>query len=364
MTFLTLYVLFTSGPDVLVVISAARRRGAGRGDLRRAERADGAARVRPFARGGRGRWPPARRARACVTRPSPAPDGSARAEAAPVRTPVAQELLGTGTAPSPLAVRLDDPIDVVRTTFRKPPRAGLLFDVGTGQVLWRRNPTRRLPIASLTKMMTALLVTERLPAALEGPDHQAGAALPGLGRRAAAEGQARSACATMLHGLLLPSGNDAARALAIGVAGTIPRFVAEMNAHAAALGLRVHALHVAGRLRGPRQPLLRGGPRRARPRRAARPPAGDDRPPPRRRAAVPDQGRQALPLQQQPAAAPGATRASPASRPATRTRPGCASSPPPAAGRSTSASSCCTRPNWDLQARRLLDAGFRAALAR
>src|SRR5690349_24318200 len=47
--------------------------------------------------------------------------------------------------------------------FHRPPRAGLLFDLDTGRVLWRRNPTRVLPIASLTKMMTALLVVAGEP---------------------------------------------------------------------------------------------------------------------------------------------------------------------------------------------------------
>src|SRR5690348_9909131 len=40
-------------------------------------------------------------------------------------------------------------------------RSGLLFDVNSGRVLWQRDPTRPLPIASLTKMMTALVVSAR-----------------------------------------------------------------------------------------------------------------------------------------------------------------------------------------------------------
>src|SRR5262249_20157146 len=49
------------------------------------------------------------------------------------------------------------------------------------------------------------------------------------GRRAQAE--------TLLYGLLLPSGNDAAIALAQHIGGTVPRFVRTMNARAAELGL-------------------------------------------------------------------------------------------------------------------------------
>jgi D-alanyl-D-alanine carboxypeptidase len=52
-------------------------------------------------------------------------------------------------------------VEVLR--FKQEPRSGLLFDLDTGRVLWRRDPTRVLPIASLTKMMTALVVTDRVP---------------------------------------------------------------------------------------------------------------------------------------------------------------------------------------------------------
>src|SRR5437763_12586828 len=45
----------------------------------------------------------------------------------------------------------------VDVSFKAPPRGGLLFDVKTGEVLWRRHPLTPVPIASLAKMMTALL---------------------------------------------------------------------------------------------------------------------------------------------------------------------------------------------------------------
>ena len=41
----------------------------------------------------------------------------------------------------------------------------------------------------------------------------------------------------LLYGLILRSGNDAAHTLAVAAAGSQARFVAEMNRHAAALGL-------------------------------------------------------------------------------------------------------------------------------
>jgi len=124
----------------------------------------------------------------------------------------------------------------VQIPFHDPPRAGLLFNLTTGQVLWQRNADARVPIASLTKLMTALITVESAPAgapvlvtkeAVNADGSKVGV-LP-LGRHVRLE--------SMLYGLLLPSGNDAAVALAQHVAGSVTRFVARMNQEAATLGL-------------------------------------------------------------------------------------------------------------------------------
>ena len=144
---------------------------------------------------------------------------------------------GQGTAPSPLAVRLDDPVDTVRMEFKHPPRAGLMFDLDTGRVLWRRKPSRVLPIASLTKMMTALLVAERIPRGARVPITRETLRYTGSGVGLFKRGK-RIRVETMLHGLLLPSGNDAAIALAQRAAGgSVNRFVRYMNEKAEQLGL-------------------------------------------------------------------------------------------------------------------------------
>jgi D-alanyl-D-alanine carboxypeptidase (penicillin-binding protein 5/6) len=156
---------------------------------------------------------------------------------APPPAPEPVALGSAGTAPSPLAVRLDDPRDRVRYEFDRPPRAGLLFDVNTGRVLWRRNASRVLPIASLTKMMTALLVVERVPRRGRvriTPEtlryRGSGVGMLPRGKLIGVE--------KMLHGLLLVSGNDAAIALAQRAAGgSERRFVRLMNRRAKAMGL-------------------------------------------------------------------------------------------------------------------------------
>jgi len=147
-----------------------------------------------------------------------------------------EPLAGGGTVPSPLAVRLDQGGDPVRTRFKKMPRSGLLFDIDTGRVLWRHQPTRVLPIASLTKMMTALIVAGRLGPRTRVPITREALRYQGSGVGLLPKGK-RIRTETMLYGLMLPSGNDAAIALAQRAAGSVPRFVDAMNARAERMGL-------------------------------------------------------------------------------------------------------------------------------
>ena len=126
--------------------------------------------------------------------------------------------------------------NAVVVNFRHPPRAGLLVDLRTGRVLWQLHPLARLAIASLTKMMTALIAVRAAPPDAEVLVHRDDVDAPGskigeltTGRHVLFE--------TMLYGLLLPSGNDAADAIAEHVSRTIPRFVQRMNEEAARLGL-------------------------------------------------------------------------------------------------------------------------------
>jgi len=134
------------------------------------------------------------------------------------------------TLPAPARERVD-------IRFRIQPRSGLLVDLRTGRVLWSDRPDRVLPIASVTKMMTALLVVTHVP-----PSGRVLITRQALNFRGSAVGVLplgrRIDVDTMLNGLLLPSGNDAARALALRVAGTLPDFVRLMNAKARALRLR------------------------------------------------------------------------------------------------------------------------------
>lgn len=125
----------------------------------------------------------------------------------------------------------------VERTFKRSPRAGILFDVETGQVLWERHPRRALPIASLTKMMTALVVAERHESSERVRISKRSVRTTGSKVGLLPQGK-RVPLGPLLNGLLLVSGNDAAVALAEHDAGSVERFVGRMNAKAAEMGLR------------------------------------------------------------------------------------------------------------------------------
>src|ERR1700729_2717914 len=63
---------------------------------------------------------------------------------------------GLALGKPPLALDLSGTNDPVQASFRNQPRAGLMFDLNNGRVLWQLNPLQRLHMASLTKLMTAL----------------------------------------------------------------------------------------------------------------------------------------------------------------------------------------------------------------
>lgn len=132
------------------------------------------------------------------------------------------------------AVELDGP-DSLDVKLEKPPGAGLLFDLDSGEVLWREDPREELPVASLTKLMTALIVVDRAK-----PDRKYRVTRQAIDFSGSAVGLPkgkRVEVESLLAAMLVQSGNDAATALAIGSAGSEKRFVRLMNERAERLGL-------------------------------------------------------------------------------------------------------------------------------
>jgi D-alanyl-D-alanine carboxypeptidase (penicillin-binding protein 5/6) len=108
-------------------------------------------------------------------------------------------------------------------------------DLDSGLTLAAVNPHRPLPPASTVKVMTALVTLKRADLAAPVTVSALAAATPGS-RMGLTAGQTLSA-RDLLYGLLLPSGNDAAMALAEHVAGDSAAFVTLMQDEATALGL-------------------------------------------------------------------------------------------------------------------------------
>jgi D-alanyl-D-alanine carboxypeptidase (penicillin-binding protein 5/6) len=115
-------------------------------------------------------------------------------------------------------------------------RAYLVEDGSTGQVLAQYRERARVPIASLTKLMTVLLTLERTKPG-EMVVVAPGAAAVGESSIGLRSGE-RISVRALLEGALIQSANDAADALAYSVgSGSEARFVALMNARARRLGL-------------------------------------------------------------------------------------------------------------------------------
>lgn len=106
-------------------------------------------------------------------------------------------------------------------------KSAYFVDINSGQVLFQKNPHIKLPIASLTKIMTAIVTVENHnfsdeilisdQAASMEPDHM----LLKSGERLTVE--------ELLYGVFLVSANDAAEALAENTAGGRESFIKEMN---------------------------------------------------------------------------------------------------------------------------------------
>ncbi|WP_136418483.1 D-alanyl-D-alanine endopeptidase [Noviherbaspirillum sp.] len=148
---------------------------------------------------------------------SPAPEVHA---APPVMT--AGDLAGLNLTHDPLALRSN---------------AAVVIDQATSQVLFDKNSAVALPIASLTKLMTATIVVEahqNMDEVLEVTSDDIDRERNSTSRLRVGSKMTRS---NMLHIALMSSENRAASALGRNYPGGLPAFVAAMNAKAKALGM-------------------------------------------------------------------------------------------------------------------------------
>ncbi|MBD3360682.1 hypothetical protein GF366_02670 [Candidatus Peregrinibacteria bacterium] len=114
-------------------------------------------------------------------------------------------------------------------------QSSIAVDINTGAVLFEKNPHERLAIASITKLMTALIILEENKLN-EIVTVSANAASTEGSRMNLSAGE-EIALENLLYGIIIHSANDAAVALAEYNAGTVDDFIKKMNEKAKDLGL-------------------------------------------------------------------------------------------------------------------------------
>lgn len=117
-----------------------------------------------------------------------------------------------------------------------PAEAAYLVEANSGRVLYAKNEDARLPMASTTKIMTALIAVEsgRLTETVTVPDEAAGTEGSSMYLKAGEQ----ISLSDLVYGLMLTSGNDAAVAIAYFLDGGTEAFAAHMNMRAEKLGLK------------------------------------------------------------------------------------------------------------------------------
>ena len=129
-------------------------------------------------------------------------------------------------------------------------KSGILMDVATGTVLWESNAHERLAPASVTKVMTMLLIMEAVDSGKIAMSDMVTAS-----ETAAAKGGSQiflkagetMSVSDMLKSIAVSSANDCACAMAEHIAGSEEAFVARMNQRAAELGMEdTHFVNCTG----------------------------------------------------------------------------------------------------------------------
>ncbi|MBQ9861591.1 MAG: D-alanyl-D-alanine carboxypeptidase, partial [Clostridia bacterium] len=113
--------------------------------------------------------------------------------------------------------------------------SAVVYEPDSGRVLYAKDPDTKRPMASTTKLMTALVAADSLlmEATVTIPETAVLVEGSSMGLRGGDTLTVRD----LLTGMLLSSGNDAANAAALLSAGSLPSFAERMNAKAKALGM-------------------------------------------------------------------------------------------------------------------------------
>jgi hypothetical protein len=161
-----------------------------------------------------------------------------------VAPPPAGQSSGDGVLPSP-PQRTSDAAAPDTTAIHI-----AIVDDASGQLMYGEQPYTEVPQASTTKIATTIVALERAPDLSQRIpvtiSASAMVARDGSSTMGIEPGRSVS-LDTLLHGMMLPSGNDAAEQVAVALGGTREQYVEWMNQEAAALGLKdTHFVNPSG----------------------------------------------------------------------------------------------------------------------
>ncbi len=125
--------------------------------------------------------------------------------------------------------------NLLTVDFELSARAALIKDLRSGELLYVKDPNQKLPVASLTKLMTALVVVKNMPLdKVVGITFEDTETVPNTVKLVQGE---KLKTLDLLQAMLIASANDAALALSRAVYNDPEKFVQEMNREAQRLGM-------------------------------------------------------------------------------------------------------------------------------
>ena len=120
-------------------------------------------------------------------------------------------------------------------------KSAIMIEAATGKILYEKNKDEKLPMASMTKMMTLLLIMEEIESGnlkwdemITTSEHAASMG----GSQIFLEVGEKMSVSDLVKGICIASGNDASVAMAERIGGTEEKFVSMMNQKAEKLGLK------------------------------------------------------------------------------------------------------------------------------
>ena len=118
-------------------------------------------------------------------------------------------------------------------------KSAIMIEASTGEILFQKNAYEKLPPASMTKMMSMLLIMEEIDKGTLKWDEQITASEKASsmgGSQIFLKAGEKMSVTDMLKGITIASGNDATVAMAERIAGSEENFVKKMNTKAKELG--------------------------------------------------------------------------------------------------------------------------------